>query len=854
MVRYDVDTVDPKRKRCRCFCPPEVTWAEIDLPCPNFDNYPLSFCPYKHKTKETIEKRMAERGLSMDDLVMGVHDERSHIPDDYNGEEGRIPPRVEVNIVNVLCKMTSPSCVSTYSPSSEDTIILCQPISSADTSANGATTSSITSSDVEGDEINGSDCVADLYCYDEDGEFLFLVPPSIPNDPRSKEEMYWEDPEGYSRESIERSKHYAMPRQSKTGKKLNPSATEFVPSTPTSTTKTAVVHVDVEGGKRPICTPASKSDAPSTPARNLSFGTPSDGNGKASCSRSKTKDDQKLSNDTDTETGTTRTNTKDAISIPVLSGNSKGTGSKVPAQIDARATRSSTDECPTESLVSNVKTSTAVPNDTEKNTDPTPIDGAANTDDTNGASEVVTLSIPQDKDVPEQRRERSEAFDLSRSVSPPAPSWSSPTRFQGTDKEVIVAIRESDRELNFLAAMKSKPKKPDHPKCDLPTSTTCASTPATSHDKKKKKKRSGDAPSSKLRVRQGKESHKNPTKIPNDKKNATDTIVSQEPTSQPKSEPKPKSESSNSIKKEVKTTTMATPAASISSGSLSGPSNSPSSNNSTGAIPAEPSVDNCVKRMEEMQFSSSVISQTEAEFRSKKPGSWTEHNLFSLACHLAKQEELNNAALEEHSLNEQNDTSSGRPVSHAKLEGSVEETKDIDPEDDTVNQTVDEKKGAKKKSKAAAKNRRRRKNKAKKASESKANTTPSETATTPLEGGEGTRKKNGQGITKEEAEKPLEQDSKTPTSLELLKPTDSSDRIDQSVTEPSPEAKKRFRFWSAEQFHRDLYTKNLFKLISYEYSRLQHCENPKDVSSNDVLVEAFMNECTRVYETLYKYR
>ena len=848
VVRYDVDTVDPKRKRCRCFCPPEVTWAEIDLPCPNFDNCPLSFCPYKHKTKETIEKRMAERGLSMDDLVMGVHDERSHIPDDYNGEEGRIPPRVEVNIVNALCKMTSPSCVSTYSPSSEDTIILCQPISSADTSANGATTSSITSSDVEGDEINASDCVADLYCYDEDGEFVFLVPPSIPNDPRSKEEMYWEDPEGYSRESIERSKHYAMPRQSKTGKKLNPSATEFVPSTPTSTTKTAVVHADVEGGKRPICTSAGKSDANSTPARNLSFGTPSDGNGKASCSRSKTKDDQKLSNDT--ETGTTRTNTKDAISIPVLSENSKGTGSKVPAQIDARAT--STDECPTESLVSNVKTSTAVPNVTEKNTDPTPIGDAANTDDTNAASEVITLSIPQDKDVPMPSRERSEAFDLSCSVSPPAPSWSSPTRFQGTDKEVIVAIRESDRELNFLAAMKSKPKKPDHPECDLPTSTTCASTPATSHDKKKKKKRSGDTPSSKLGVRQGKKSHKNPTKIPN-AKNATDTIVFQKPTSQPKSEskPKPKSKSSNSNKKKVKTTTMATTAASVSSDSLSRPFN-PSSSNSS--IPAEPSVDNFVKEMKDMQFSSSVISQTEAEFRSRKPGSWTQDDLFSLACHLARQEELNNAALEEYSLNEQNDTSSGRPVSHAKLEGSVEETKDIDPEDDSANQTVDEKKGAKKKSKAAAKNKRRRKNKAKKAAESKAKTTPSETATTPSEGDEGTRKKNGQGITEEEAEKPLEQDSKTPTSLELLKPTDSSDRIDQSVTELSPEAKKRFRFWSAEQFHRDLYTKNLFKFISYEYSRLQHCENPKDISSNDVLVVAFMNECTRVYETLYKYR
>ena len=25
VVRYDVDTVDPKRKRCRCFCPPKIT-------------------------------------------------------------------------------------------------------------------------------------------------------------------------------------------------------------------------------------------------------------------------------------------------------------------------------------------------------------------------------------------------------------------------------------------------------------------------------------------------------------------------------------------------------------------------------------------------------------------------------------------------------------------------------------------------------------------------------------------------------------------------------------------------------------------------------------------------------------
>ena len=859
VVRYDVDTVDPKRKCCRCFCPAGVTQAKIDLPCPNFDNCHVLRCPYEHKTRDTFEIRMAERGLSMDDLIIGVHDERSHIPDDEN----KISPKVEenVNIVNVLYQMTSPaSGVSTDTPSSEDTIILCQPVASADTSAEGTTTSSITSSDVEDDGRNPIESITDLYCYGENGEILFLSPPSIPNDPRTKEELYREYPETSSRESIERSKNCVMPHQSKTGTVLNPSATEFVPSTPTSTAKTAVVHVDVEGAKRKLCTPAGKSDANSTPARNLLLETPTDGNDEAS----EIKDGQKqLSNDT--ETGTTRENIKDSISIPLLSENSKGTGSKVPGQTDAQATR--TDECPSEPFVSNGKTSAAAPNVTKKNTDPTPVDNdAANTDDTDAASEVAALSIPQDRDVPEPTRQRSGAFDLSRNVSPPASSWSSPTRFQGTDKEVMVAIRKSDRELNFLAAMKSKPKKPDHPECDLPTSTTCASTPATPHDKnkkkKKKKERSGDTLSFELGVRQERKSHKNPTKITNDKKSAADTIVSQEPTSQPKSEskskpkpkPKPKSKSSNGIKKKVKSTTMAAPTASVSSDSLSGPSNSPSSNDSTDAIPAEPSVDKCVKEMEEMQFSSSVISQTEAHFRSKEPGSWTEDNLYSLAVHLAKQEELNNAALEEHSLNEQNDTSSGRPVSHAKMEGALEETKDVDPQDDPAHQAVDKKKEATKKSKAAAKNKRRRMKRAKKASESKANTSPSEPAATPSKGGVGARKKNGQDISKKEVENPMEQDSKTPTSPELLETAGSSGRIDQSITEPSPEAKKRFRFWSAEQFHRDLYTKNLFKLISYEYCRLQHCENPEDTSSNDVLVEAFKKECTRVYETLYKYR
>lgn len=929
VVRYDVETVDPKRKRCRCFYPPGITWAKIDLPCPSFDNCPLSFCPYEHKTKESFEKRMAERGSSMDDLVLGVHDEKSHVPDDYNGEEGRVPPRVEVDIVNVLCEITSPPGVYTYPPSSGDTIVLCQPISSADTYAEGATTSLATSSNVEDDEINASDCVADLYCYDEDGEFQFLVPPSIPNETRTKEILLFEDSEAYTRESFNRSWNYKMPgggepeskanicnraansedpsvnagvgvvgplsnkrkssrtlalqghrkggrkpkegkktkkfstvvsdkrspfkqpQKSKTGTKLNPSATEFVPSTPTSTTKTAVVHIDVEDGKRPICTPVRKSDANSTPARYSSIETPSDGD---TCSRSEIKDDQKSLDDTKTGTGTA--NSKGTISIPILSGDSKGTASNIPAQIDARGT--STDKCPSEPLVSKVKTSAAAPNGTSmgKNTDPTPTVNTSNAADTTGASEVAAPSLPQDKDVP-GTRERSGAFDLSHNVSPPAPSWSSPTRFQGSDKEVLVAIRKSDRELNFLAAMKSKPKKLDHPdECDLPTSTTCTSTPANSHDKKKKKKRSGDTPSSKLGVSQGKVSNRNPTKIIDDKKNAADAIVSQEPRSQSKSSKSTfKPESSNGIKKKVEATTMATPATSVSSDSLSGPSNLSSSNSSTNAIPAEHSVDNCVKQMEEIGFSSSVISQTETEFRSKKPGSWTEENLFSLACYLSKQEELNNAALEEQSLNEQNETISGRSTSRAQLEGGVEKTKDINPEDDLMKQSVDEKKGATKKKKAAAKNRRRKKNKAKKASKLKANTTPSsEPDTTPSEGGEDTREKHGGQVPKKELENSTEQDSKTPTSPEILEATGSGDRIDKSTTEPSPEAKKRFRFWSAEQFHRDLYTKNLFRLISCEYSRLNHCENPEDISSNDVIVEPFMKECTRVYENLYKYR
>ena len=883
---------------------------------------------------------MAERGKSINDLVTGFHDETLHIPDDYNEEKGKIPSRVEIDIVDILSKMTSPSCVPTHSPSSDDTIILCQPIPSADSSAEGGTctTSSTTTSDAEGDEGNVGEAAADLYCYDDGGAFHFLVPPSIPNDPRTQEELHWEDAEAYSRESAHgsieqvasgvhvgakeaqdeielpegqgpgstanicdsaagsddssvnagvnvdspyskkkkngrtstvhqgqrkggrkpwrgnKTKKYSdivpnkrspfkQPQQSKTGTKLNPSATEFVPSTPTSTTKTTVVHVDVEGGKKAICTPAGKSDASSTPTYHSSSEPRSGKYGKASCSRSEIKDDQK-------SLDSTTAISKDSISSSIILDGSNVKGSKVPPQTDARAI--STNDCPTEPLVSNVKTYPAASNDMEKDTDPTP---TADTADTTGASEIPALSIPQDKHVPESR-ERSGAFDLSRNVSPPAPSWSSPTRFQGTDKEVMEAIRKSDHELNFLNAMKSKPKKPDHPECGLPTNTAFTATPANIHDKKKKKRRSGNAPSSKPGVSQGKLSNSNPSKIIDGKKNAADTLpaVPQEPRIKSQSKPKPKSKSkskSNSIKE---ATTVTNPDASVSRDSLSGPSNSSSSNSSTDAIPAEASVDKCVKRMEEMEFSSSVISQTEAEFRSKKPGSWTEEALFSLACHLSRQEELNKAALEEHSLKEENETSSVHPASRAKSERDVKETKGIAPEDDQTKQTANEKNGAAKKNKAAEKNRRKRKNKAKRAFESKANITSSQPAATPSEGGEATKTKTCRGIPKNEVEKPMEQNSKAPASPQLLKRTSSGDRIDRSITEPSLEAKNRFRFWSAEQFHRDLYTKNLFKLISYEYSRLQHCENFEDTSSNDVLVEAFMKECTRVYENLYKYR
>ena len=48
----------------------------------------------------------------------------------------------------------------------------------------------------------------DPYYYDDDGNIQFYGPSGIPNDPRTREQLHWEDPEAYSRESIERSWNY----------------------------------------------------------------------------------------------------------------------------------------------------------------------------------------------------------------------------------------------------------------------------------------------------------------------------------------------------------------------------------------------------------------------------------------------------------------------------------------------------------------------------------------------------------------------------------------------------------------------------------------------------------------------
>jgi hypothetical protein len=893
--------------RCRCFCPPELSKVNIYLPCPNFQACRLAFCPFQHKTEDfKIDRKMAERGKSIDDVVMGVHDEKFHVPEYYEGG-GCSPDDVPLNTLDILCKFTS-APVSTIPTSSDDAIILCQPIASTDTPAAPATTSTNTSPDVKNDGKDWSVGLSDPYYYDENGKIKFYAPPSIPDDPRTPEELHWEDPDAYSRESIARSWNYVvkpesnwlkekcdlekacrdktcrlmhvtqkqweeykgciehvdsdvddkkkkdktrMPmgdishltaeldndkldahtygtgvgvidshsnssrkkepsrnstaqrhrkegrkakggkkakkfsnipkhgssklsKQSKRSRNLNPSATEFVPSYPTTTAKTAMLEVG-----------ASKKQSRG---------------GKGSCLRAKIDDYEKSLDDA--KTGTTCANSKDSTFISV--------------QSDAHGLL-------TERPVSNVDGYTTALDVVEMRST-TNVDAA----DAARLSEVTALSIAQDQagtDRPRTHiRKRSEAFDLSSAVSPPAASWSSPTRFQGADKEVILAIRKneqrSDKSLNFREAVQKESKKLVHPEC------TSISThpPPIIHDGKIRKK-SGDMISASTK--------ENAVGVP---------TAFRERTIKSRSN----SEVKNSIKNDAKAIAMPMPAASITSDSLSNPTYS--SPSTIDPVPTEPTVDGCLKLMEDMEFSSSVMLLTEKEFRARKPGAWTEDNFFSYACHFSQEEELNNFALEEHSLHKQDAKSKERPAC-AKSEVAVKEIQGIGPEDCLTKVPSEDKKKVLAKENKAAKKKRKKVKKGK-----KEYTSPSKPSTIPPQDRKVTEKKASQSNATKKAEKSSKQESKTPAPSESQKSEDGVDRANHVKTKRSSEARARFVFWRTEQSHRDMYTENLLKLIAHEYSRLHHCDNPEDALTCDVLLEAFEKECTKVYDYLYNYR
>jgi len=62
--------VRPEKTRCRCFCPSELSRVTIYLPCPNFKECRLVFCPFQHMTKDNLDAQVAKRGKGVDDLVM----------------------------------------------------------------------------------------------------------------------------------------------------------------------------------------------------------------------------------------------------------------------------------------------------------------------------------------------------------------------------------------------------------------------------------------------------------------------------------------------------------------------------------------------------------------------------------------------------------------------------------------------------------------------------------------------------------------------------------------------------------------------------------------------------------------
>ena len=734
----------------------------------------------------------------------------------------------------------------------------------------------------------------DPYYYDDDGNIQFYGPSGIPNDPRTREQLHWEDPEAYSRESIERSWNYVPKPESHwimeecdlgkdcrrygcryTHKGTSDSKNSMGSISAPASAKEDNGEVDAnngvdvvdshrktkykkqsgrsyqklgkgekkpKGGKKakkkpfkttrnPLKQQQSKSGAALNPSASefVPFSctliskavTEGEARGEAHCTKAKIEGDQEPSANVKADTSCSKS--FDSTDVPISSP-PKLTATNGPDRIDAQAInqRRAKDETMTRK----------------------PADDATTTDLPSKAA-----ASPVEPCTDTCSRDRSGAFDLSNDVSPPAPAWSTPSRFQGTDKEVIVALRKSDQDLgvetsdcvNFLEASKNKPKKLVHPECAL---STPLGTPGILNDRNEEES-TGTIPSKpgsrQYKMSKGKESKANTNQV-NDV--GTETAKVSRQSSRTKSKSKTKTNVVR-IKKNTEASATAATATGISSKPLFDPHNLSSN---IGLLPARPkSVDACVAKMREMGFSESIVSQTQEEFKARKPGTWTKEDLFAFACHFAEEEDAKTFVSDQQSVDEDETKSNVRPGSRPKFEAAVEETKDIDPEDCPETATSDKKKEATKRKKGAKK----KKKKTEKASEEE-DISPSVPSAQPSQGGQVSQEKTDQNEPRKDEDDPLTQPSESPMPSEVSE--SGADCTDPFSTKRSPEAKERFGFWAGEQIHRDLYTENLLRLVLYEYARLRHCDDPQEATTNTALVESFRKGCTKAYDHLYNYR
>ncbi len=787
--------------------------------------------------------------------------------------------------------------------------MLCQFISSKD------------SADEDGDLL-------DPYYYDDDGNIQFYGPSGIPNDPRTREQLHWEDPEAYSRESIERSWNYVPKPDSHwimekcdLGKACRRYGCRYMHNRTSDSLESYVdddakedqgdtkLSGDGEGGA-PEATDREhiKNNDSKTSMGNISAPTSAkEDNGQVdanngvdvvdSCDfvykKKSGRSYQKLGKGEKKPKGGKKAKKKPfktatrkplkqqqpksgaalnpsatefvpfsctLTSKAVIEGEARGEAHCTKAKIEG-------DQEPS----ANAKADTTC----SKSFDSTdvPISSAPKLTATNGpaqainqrrAKDVTMTRKPADDatttDLPSKAaaspvepctdtcsRDRSGAFDLSNDVSPPAPAWSTPSRFRGTDKEVMVALRKSEQDLgdetsecvNFLEASKNKPKKLVHPECAL---STPPGTPGILNDRNEEES-TGTIPSKpgsrQHKMSKGKESKANTNQV-----NAFGTATAKVSRQSSKSKSKTKTNVVR-IKKNTEASATAATATGVSSKALFDPHNLSSN---IGLLPARPkSVDACVSKMREMGFSESIVSQTQEEFKARKPGTWTKEDLFAFACHFAEEEDAKTFVSDQQSVDEDETKSNVRPGSRPKFEAAVEETKDVDPEDCPETATSNKKKEATKRKKGAKK----KKKKTEKASEEE-DISPSVPSAQPSRGRQVSQEKTDQNEPRKDEDDPLTQPSESPMPSEVSE--SGADCTDPFSTKRSPEAKERFGFWAGEQIHRDLYTENLLRLVLYEYTRLRHCDDPQEATTNTALVETFRKGCTKAYDHLYNYR